>query len=205
MMWNPGTHYEVTMAGYTSACWLWTRSIKPGGYGEGWYRERVWLAHRAMYDHIVGPIPVGLDLDHLCRNRACVNPNHLEPVTRRENLLRGETRTARNAAVTHCPSGHAYDAENTYVRASGQRVCRTCSRNRNLRRYHAQRASQGLTTLKTTDLLALVIDEHVPLEELESRFDVSLNALRVRFRRHGWTLKAIRAHQASGAGLRSAA
>jgi hypothetical protein len=74
---------------------------------------------------IVGPIPEGQDLDHLCRNRACINPNHQQPVTRRVNLLRGETITAREASATHCPKGHPYDLLNTHF-YKGNRMCRKC-------------------------------------------------------------------------------
>lgn len=85
-------------------------------------------AHRVAYELFVAEIPEGFDLDHLCRNRGCVNPDHLEPVTRRENLLRGETIPARNARITHCPQGHPYDAENTRIRPCGRRRCAACNR-----------------------------------------------------------------------------
>lgn len=112
-----------------SGCWLWGGATMHNGYGQFRYRTRLIAAHRASYLMFVGPIPEGLDLDHLCRRRNCVNPAHLEPVTRRENLLRGDTITARNAAVTRCPRGHAYDALNTYVRPNDRRrVCRRARR-----------------------------------------------------------------------------
>jgi len=98
-----------------------------GGYGQF---QRV-PAHRWAYERWVGPIPAGLQLDHLCRNRLCVNPEHLEPVTCQENVLRGNGTAARLARVTHCPKGHEYTDENTYLYQRGRlgqyhRACRTC-------------------------------------------------------------------------------
>jgi len=85
-------------------------------------------AHRFAYEALVGPIPEGLKLDHLCRNRACVNPDHTEPVTDRVNTLRGFGPTAMNARATHCSEGHEFTDENTYLNQSGSRVCLTCMR-----------------------------------------------------------------------------
>jgi hypothetical protein len=85
------------------------------------------IAHRAVYTLIVGPIPDGLQLDHLCRNRACVNPAHLEPVTARQNTLRSAAPSAVNAAKTECIKGHPFDDANTILRRGGQaRACREC-------------------------------------------------------------------------------
>jgi hypothetical protein len=104
--------------------------------------QRYVMAHRAAYLLTVGPIPVGLVLDHLCRNRRCVNPAHLEAVTNRVNLLRGETFTARHANTTRCPSGHDYSEENTMRDSLGRRYCRTCRAARDLGRpRHGRRAA----------------------------------------------------------------
>lgn len=110
-------------------CWVWTDVLSEDGYayfGVGGRKGRKLLAHRLLYELIIGPIPDGNDLDHLCRNRWCVRPDHQEPATRRLNLLRGQTITARNAAVTHCPNGHLYDMFNTYF-YHNRRYCRACN------------------------------------------------------------------------------
>ena len=86
------------------------------------------LAHRFAWELLHGSVPEGLVLDHLCRNRACVNPYHLEPVAQRENLLRGDTLQAVNAAKRTCPQGHVYAGGNLRVTPTGRRVCRTCHR-----------------------------------------------------------------------------
>lgn len=88
------------------------------------------LAHRVFYEHHVGPIPLGLTIDHLCKVTRCVNPDHLEPVTQRVNTLRGDGPSAVNARKTHCPHGHEYTPDNTYVRKAGGRICKTCSQQR---------------------------------------------------------------------------
>lgn len=106
-----------------TGCWNWMGYIRVEGYGS----TNGEMAHRAVYRQRVGPIPDGLDLDHLCRNRRCVNPEHMEPVTHRENMLRGDTIFARNAAKTHCPAGHRYNERNTYVARGGKRKCRPCN------------------------------------------------------------------------------
>ncbi|MBO0884191.1 MAG: HNH endonuclease [Mycobacterium sp.] len=87
-------------------------------------------AHVFAYELLVGPIPTGMQLDHLCRNRSCVNPDHLEPVSQRVNLLRGATQPAFNTAKTHCPQGHPYEGDNLAFNRDGSRFCRTCSRDR---------------------------------------------------------------------------
>jgi hypothetical protein len=112
----------------TDTCWLWRGGPKdPGVYGQFTLHGRQELAHRFAYESLVGPIPSRHTLDHLCRNPRCVNPEHLEPVTHRENILRGTSPAAANARKTHCPRGHPYDEENT-VMYRGGRYCRACRR-----------------------------------------------------------------------------
>jgi hypothetical protein len=128
-----------------SGCWLWTGGVRCGGYGQLWSGGKQVVAHRFAYEQFVGPIPSGLTLDHLCRVRCCVNPRHLEPVTQKENVLRGFGPTAENKRTTHCQQGHEYTPENTLIIAGVSRRCRTCNRKRNViygrtRRAEARRA-----------------------------------------------------------------
>lgn len=116
----------------TETCWNWTGSRLPTGYARFWGgKERgPCYGHRFSYEMHVGPIPDGMQLDHLGRVRACCNPEHLEPVTCRENLIRGDTRTAREAAQICCVHGHPFSEANTRITALGKRACRACDRDR---------------------------------------------------------------------------
>lgn len=109
-------------------CWLWTGKINNADYGTMQVFGGYALAHRLSYELFVGPIPEGLVIDHLCRNRTCVNYEHLEPVTNQENLLRSPiTQAGKNARQSHCPQGHPYEADNLMV-FGGSRFCRECGR-----------------------------------------------------------------------------
>lgn len=132
---------EVPEAG----CWIWTGAMDSNGYGQlSMYGGRIG-AHRAAWMLHRGPIPAGLDLDHLCRTRSCVNPWHLEPVTHAENMRRSPVVGVRSGAMqrakTHCPAGHPYDEANTHRRKRGSRECRACMRARSARQQRLKRAA----------------------------------------------------------------
>ena len=117
-------------------CWVWMAGIRPDGYG----RWKGRLAHVVSYERHKGPVPQGLELDHLCRVRCCVNPDHLEAVTHSENIRRGHGWGYIHRQKTHCPKGHAYDEENTYTYKNGKyvrRCCRACNNRISLERYYA--------------------------------------------------------------------
>lgn len=125
-------------------CWIWIGYVNPSGYGLTRHyaggRGKTGV-HRAVYIDQVGPIPAGLHTDHLCRVRHCVNPAHIEPVTPRENTMRGDTLAADQVKRTHCPSGHPYDEANTYRIPSRPRAryCLACRQEYYRTRNHARR------------------------------------------------------------------
>ena len=127
----PARFMRRVSVGHPGGHWIWlgASTVSAGGARYGMftdhYRQRG--AHRWSYEHFVGPIPPGLQIDHLCRVTLCVNPEHLEPVTAQENQLRGATLAAANAAKTECPDGHPYNQENTWL-YRGHRHCRECGR-----------------------------------------------------------------------------
>lgn len=128
-------------------CWPWTGSILDCGYGQFWLDGKMRPAHRVVYEHLVGPIPDGLTIDHECHNndetcvggwdclhRRCVRPDHLDPVTHRVNNLRSQGWAAIHAAKTHCDKGHPFTPDNMRGGNPRERVCRECANDRN-RRY----------------------------------------------------------------------
>ncbi|MBA7558399.1 hypothetical protein ES708_00002 [subsurface metagenome] len=116
-----------------NGCWNWTGNINWKGYGGFRFNSHWVKAHRFAYEFLVGPIPEGLQIDHLCRNHRCVNPAHMELVTTQENIRRGNH---HNSAKTHCSQGHPFDLFNTYF-WQGHRECRACHRERARKRYEA--------------------------------------------------------------------
>lgn len=117
--------YVEIIDGDEGACWIWTGSRKPAGYGQMMNQGKCLYVHRVVYELLVGPIPPKMQLDHLCRVRECCNPDHLEVVTNAENGQRGK------ALITHCPQGHPYEGDNLYITPAGHRQCHTCKRHQN--------------------------------------------------------------------------
>lgn len=117
-------------------CWLWTagkRDIR--GYGQFHIRGKNVSPHRFSYEMYREPIPIDMTIDHLCKNPSCVNPLHLEVVTRIENVSRGNNKIMKNSQLTHCTRGHPYSGDNLYIKPNGERDCKTCNliRNKNWR------------------------------------------------------------------------
>lgn len=138
-----------------TACWLWAGALTSAGYGNFYEEPGRWsLAHRVMYEAIVGPIAGNMTIDHLCRNRACVRPKHLQVVSFQENCQRRsdslyrereqpidpDILTAHNRDKTHCPAGHDYTATNTYRDRVGRRYCKRCQADRQAARRARERA-----------------------------------------------------------------
>lgn len=121
----------------TDSCWLWQGRLDNRGYGVfTCYGQH--MAHRFVYEYLVGPIPEGLQLDHLCCVKDCVNPDHLEPVTAQENRRRYTT------TITHCPKGHPYAGDNLYINPTNKsRHCKTCNRDANRIRYQKKSGFRG--------------------------------------------------------------
>jgi hypothetical protein len=119
--------WEKVKIGAPTECWLWEGNRQNQGYGLIFKEGRQLLPHRVAWELAYGqPPPAGLELDHLCRVRLCVNPNHLEPVTHRENCRRGMAPAAIRARDTHCRNGHEFTPENTIRTRKGWRRCRAC-------------------------------------------------------------------------------
>lgn len=124
---HKGTPAErmIASADQTDTCWT-LRKVGTNGYGSVRVDGRTVLAHRYSYEIHVGPIPEGLVIDHLCKNKGCIRPDHLEPVTQRENVMRGDGPSAANAAKDNCSNGHAFDIFWTTARGQAKRDCSAC-------------------------------------------------------------------------------
>lgn len=135
-----------TVIDLETGCWEWQGWKHRQGYGRVRKQYKRLLAHRASYEEFVGPIPDGLCLDHLCCNTSCINPAHLEPVTLKENIQRGqlgETTRKRQLAKKHCPKGHPYSGDNLYIAPDGSRHCRICRREQFLAFHERQAAREA--------------------------------------------------------------
>lgn len=114
---------------FVGTCWEWDAPDTSNGYGNLYVGRKRMRAHRLSYEVFVGEIPEGLEIDHLCRNRACCNPDHLEPVTARENTLRSPiSPTAINSRKLKCKRNHDLTGDNVYVSSLPRRVCKECAR-----------------------------------------------------------------------------
>ena len=125
----------------TTGCWLWIAGIRGGTqpYGSFSFQGKSDFAHRVSYRLFVSEIPDGLEIDHLCRVTLCVNPRHLEAVTHRENMLRGEHLGKFHLRKTHCPQEHPYAGDNLRIAKNGGRLCRACNRAYQKRVYYAKK------------------------------------------------------------------
>lgn len=122
-----------------TGCWIWEKGKTSCGYGATYCEGIFFSTHVSSYELYIGPVERGFELDHLCRNRSCCNPNHLEKVLHRENLIRSPiSRTFQNIQATHCPQGHEYNSENTIVRRNA-RECLQCKRDRDRRFYQKRK------------------------------------------------------------------
>lgn len=127
-------------------CWDWASAKTDCGYGSFWDGTRKVYAHRWSYEQLRAEIPEGLCIDHLCQNRACVNPWHLEPVTTSVNIRRGRRAEVRRAQMPpNCPHGHPYSGDNLIISTPGWRVCRACEVAKNERRKAARHAERRNT------------------------------------------------------------
>src|SRR5688500_12556704 len=136
---------KVVLPAEPEGCWRWTGALTHNAYGKGTANHRSYLTHRFAYERFVGAVPPGLTLDHSCRNRACENPEHLQPATNQENTLRGVGFAARFASRNHCNHWHPFDESNTiwrkppHITGRRYRQCRECRNQAS--RNHRQRAA----------------------------------------------------------------
>ncbi len=157
------TQVEVVDAGYSTPCYNWAANLDRHGYGrvsmlvEG--KSKTVRAHRASYEVAKGPIPAGLEIDHLCRNRQCINPEHLEAVTGRVNLARRPSFGAPRA--THCKKGHEFTEETTFFDKSGWRRCRICLSARVKKPKHERGVSRSRKIFTDAERLQIAAEKAV--------------------------------------------
>jgi hypothetical protein len=148
----------------TPSCWLWKASKYKDGYGQFYpVHGRPHAAHKWLYEQLNGPVDPGIELDHMCRVRHCVNPEHLEPVTHRENTLRGTGPTAQNARKKECKNGHKLEGDNLIINSRNERGCRIC-RDEYERNYRGRKKRDKPLT-----------DEQLALEKEDDWWDDFLN------------------------------
>lgn len=164
----------------TADCWEWTAWRDRHGYGGVRVNGRLIGAHVVSYELCVSPVPDGLELDHLCRNRSCVRPSHLEPVTKLENGLRGQSRPAVNARKTHCEAGHPFSGDNLLVVSGSpgrtRRRCKVCDRVAGLRLRQSYKTERKANP--SAEELAELLRAGISYVEIGRRFGVSDNAVR---------------------------
>ena len=133
----------------TDDCWLWLASKDRDGYGLFTINGKRRGAHAVAYELTLGEVPIGLELDHTCRNRKCVNPSHLEPVTHKVNVLRGCSPGSVNAAKTHCMNGHEFNKTNTQITPRGSRFCRACN-SASVKKYKLKKKQRAINLIGET-------------------------------------------------------
>lgn len=137
---NPSVLFDKISPEPNSGCWIWTGTQRPDGYGLAWRDGRYVRAHRAVYEIERGPIPPGMQIDHrFCRNKICVNPDHLFVCTAQENREEPDNIIGMRMRQTHCKRGHELYGENLHVDANGARQCRMCRRMRERKAYYEGR------------------------------------------------------------------
>jgi hypothetical protein len=138
----PARFWNKVRLDEVNGCWLWQAASHSFGYGFYFLGKKRWLTHRLTYSTLVGDIPAGLEIDHLCRVPACCNPSHLEPVTHLENVRRGrgaEVASVLRSGMTHCRRGHEFAGDNLIVTRIGARSCRSCTNARQRSKYWADK------------------------------------------------------------------
>lgn len=131
----PGRFWLKVERDEQTRCWQWVASKNSSGYGTFGVKRRIVATHRLTFSIFNGPLDSSLEIDHLCRNRACCNPAHLEQVTKRTNVLRGENNAAQNARKSVCKAGHPLEGENVYQNGN-RRICKACRREVDKQRAH---------------------------------------------------------------------